>query len=120
MCNIFPYRLETDEESSLLGDFVPSPKKPVHPSSSFRALFTECEMSSEWELFESEVLRDITDSQFAFQVTLERIDVRSFLLFFSRLFCSSMMFPFEILLFKEKEFSVFMIWWIIFFSFHVG
>jgi hypothetical protein len=32
-------------------------------------------MEAEWESFESEVLRDITDSQFAFQVTLERIEV---------------------------------------------
>ena len=34
-------------------------------------------MEAEWESFESEVLRDITDSQFAFQVTLERIEVRT-------------------------------------------
>jgi hypothetical protein len=33
-------------------------------------------MAEEWELFESEVLRDITDSQFAFQITLERLEVR--------------------------------------------
>ena len=32
-------------------------------------------MAAEWEAFESEVLRDITDSQFAFQITLERVEV---------------------------------------------
>lgn len=46
-------------------------------SSSFRSLFAESAMEAEWELFESEILRDITDSQFAFQVTLERIEVRT-------------------------------------------
>jgi hypothetical protein len=34
-------------------------------------------MEAEWKSFESEILRDITDSQFAFQVTLERIEVRT-------------------------------------------
>jgi hypothetical protein len=32
-------------------------------------------MCQEWEAFEQEVLRDITDSQFVFQITLERIEV---------------------------------------------
>ena len=36
-------------------------------------------MEAEWKSFESEILRDITDSQFAFQVTLERIEVRTVL-----------------------------------------
>lgn len=47
-------------------------------SSSFRSLFAVSMMEAEWESFESEVLRDITDSQFAFQVTLERIEVHTY------------------------------------------
>lgn len=35
-------------------------------------------MEAEWELFESEILREITDSQFAFQVIVGTIEVRVF------------------------------------------
>ena len=45
-------------------------------------------MEAEWTSFESEILRDITDSQFAFQVTLERIEVRTLLFNVLLLFCS--------------------------------
>ena len=69
---------ESESESDLFtGDFVPSPQKATPPSSSFRQLFCEFEMVAEWEAFECEVLRDITDSHFAFQITLERVEVRN-------------------------------------------
>ena len=59
------------ETETYTGDFVSSPQKVAPRSSSFRHLFCECEMATEWEAFVCEVLRDITDSQFAFQITLE-------------------------------------------------